>query len=188
MNVYDFDKTIYDGDSSIDFYLFSMSKKPYIIVLIPLIFWGYILYKLKIKDKEYFKEMYFKFVMFFPNIEELVNNFWDKNEYKIKKWYLDQRRLDDLIITASPYFLIREIASRLGIKHLIASEVNQNTGVFISKNCYGKEKVNRYKSEYHDKKIKNFYSDSLSDMPMMELSENAYLVKKDSIENIYKKK
>ena len=26
MNVYDFDKTIYDGDSTIDFYLFSIKK------------------------------------------------------------------------------------------------------------------------------------------------------------------
>ena len=26
MNVYDFDKTIYDGDSTLDFYIFSVKK------------------------------------------------------------------------------------------------------------------------------------------------------------------
>ena len=28
MNVYDFDKTIYDGDSSVDFYKFSLKRHP----------------------------------------------------------------------------------------------------------------------------------------------------------------
>ena len=28
MNVYDFDGTIYDGDSSVDFWLYSIRKKP----------------------------------------------------------------------------------------------------------------------------------------------------------------
>ena len=31
MNVYDFDGTIYDGDSSIDFYLFCIKRKPSIL-------------------------------------------------------------------------------------------------------------------------------------------------------------
>lgn len=35
MNVYDFDNTIYDGDSSIDFYFFVLRKKPSIIFLLP---------------------------------------------------------------------------------------------------------------------------------------------------------
>ena len=29
MNVYDFDKTIYDGDSTLDFYLFSLKKNQF---------------------------------------------------------------------------------------------------------------------------------------------------------------
>ena len=31
MNVYDFDKTIYKGDSTLDFYFFCLRKKPIII-------------------------------------------------------------------------------------------------------------------------------------------------------------
>ena len=36
INVYDFDKTIYNGDSTIDFYLFCLKKKFSIILLLPL--------------------------------------------------------------------------------------------------------------------------------------------------------
>ena len=36
VNLYDFDKTIYDGDSTIDFYLFCLKKKLSIIQYLPL--------------------------------------------------------------------------------------------------------------------------------------------------------
>ena len=52
LNVYDFDKTIYDGDSSIDFYLFCLKRKKSIILLLTKQVFAMILYKLKIK---YFK-------------------------------------------------------------------------------------------------------------------------------------
>lgn len=184
MNVYDFDKTIYDGDSSVDFYLFCLLKKPYIVVLIPSILWGFILYKLRFKEKEYFKEKYFSFVKCFSNIDELVIQFWNKNEGKIKDWYLKQRKSNDVIITASPNFLIEEIVKRLGVDSLIASMVDSENGLFLSKNCYGKEKVKRYKKKFKNIVIENFYSDSMSDLPMMELSNNAFLVKGDSIKKI----
>ena len=34
MNVYDFDKTIYDGDSTADFYLFSLGRHKKILTLL----------------------------------------------------------------------------------------------------------------------------------------------------------
>ena len=36
MNVYDFDKTIYDGDSTIDFYFYCLKKHPKIILCLPI--------------------------------------------------------------------------------------------------------------------------------------------------------
>lgn len=35
MNVYDFDKTIYDGDSTADFYMFSLKRHKMILTLLP---------------------------------------------------------------------------------------------------------------------------------------------------------
>ena len=62
INAYDFDKTIYDGDSSIDFYLYCLKRKKSIILLLPIQLYGMLLYILKIKNKEYFKEKFFVFI------------------------------------------------------------------------------------------------------------------------------
>ena len=51
INVYDFDKTIYNGDSSIDFFIFCLKKNKQIIINIPKIIMYYILYFLKVKNK-----------------------------------------------------------------------------------------------------------------------------------------
>ena len=47
MNVYDFDGTIYDGDSTVDFYVFALKKKPSLISYGPKQAWGFLLYLLK---------------------------------------------------------------------------------------------------------------------------------------------
>ena len=110
------------------------------------------------------------------NVDEYIIEFWNKNDFKIKDWYLKQKKEDDLIISASPYFLLIEITRRLKINNLIASNVNKKNGEFLSKNCYGEEKVKRFKEEYKGLKINNFYSDSLSDKPMMNIAKNSFLV------------
>ena len=62
MDVYDFDGTIYDGDSSIDFYLFCLKKYIKLLRYIPGQVLYSILYKFKIKTKEEFKQKYFSFL------------------------------------------------------------------------------------------------------------------------------
>ena len=44
--------------------------------------------------------------------------------------------------------------------------------------CAGIEKVLRFKKEYPDGVIDEFYSDSYSDMPLAELAKKAYMVDK----------
>ena len=53
--------------------------------------------------------------------------------------------------------------------------------MFLGKNCRGIEKVNRLKEEYKDFIIKEFYSDSKSDIYLAEISEKSFLVKKNKI-------
>lgn len=174
INVYDFDKTIYNGDSTIDFYLYCLKKHPSIILLLPKQILAFILYKLKIKEKEYFKEIFFSFLKKINNIDEQVDDFWLNNKSKIKAWYHEQKNTTDVIISASPDFLLKPICNELKVT-LIATKVDKKTGKFKSKNCYGKEKVVRYTQEIN-KKINKFYSDSLSDKPMMGLAKEKYLV------------
>ena len=75
VHLYDFDKTIYDGDSSIDFYLYCLRKKRSICKYWFKQFWYIILYKLKKKTKTEMKEMFFIFLKEFNNINDLLYEF-----------------------------------------------------------------------------------------------------------------
>jgi len=181
MNVYDFDKTIYNGDSTLDFYMFSLKKKPSLIKYLPIQIMGFIKYMLGICPKLEFKEKFYSFLKGINDTDKFVNEFWDKNQNKIKQWYKNSQKDDDLIISASPTFLLSEICRRVGINYLIASEVNKKTGVCEGKNCYGEEKVVRLKEAFKDHKIDEFYSDSLSDAPLSLLAQKRYIVNGNDI-------
>jgi phosphoserine phosphatase len=64
---------------------------------------------------------------------------------------------------------------------LIASKVNPKTGVYRGKNCYGEEKVRRFKERYAGERIDSFFSDDYADMPLMRIAEQVFLVKKNKI-------
>lgn len=184
MNVYDFDNTIYDGDSTIDFYLFCLRKKPYIIIYLFKQMFGMLLYIFKKIDKTKMKEMFFSFIKIIPT-EEYVSLFWNTNEEKIKEWYIEQKNIDDVVISASPKFLIEPICNRKGISNVLASEVDPKNGKFISINCYGEEKLIRFSKAYDINSIDKFYTDSKSDLPLAKIAKSAYMVNKNSITKWY---
>lgn len=181
MNVYDFDGTIYDGDSSIDFFKFCFKRNKKIILTFPALLFSLILYLLKIKEKEYFKSSFFRFVTQFDNIDSLVDEFWEKNDYKIKSFYRKNHKDSDIIISASPYFLLDCVAKKYKFK-LIATDIDKKTGQLVSKNCYGTEKIKRL-NELGIFKINEFYSDSLSDNCLALIAKKPFMVKKDLIIN-----
>lgn len=180
INGYDFDKTIYDGDSSIDFYKFCLQKNKRVLLMLPNQIYGLILYILGIIDKTSAKEYIFSFLKKIDNVDLYVKEFWKKNTKKIKKWYLKQKKETDVIISASPEFLLKPLEKELKVK-IIASKVDKRNGKFEEPNCHDYEKIKRYKKECKNNKLANFYSDSMSDKPMMTISENAYLVKGNTI-------
>lgn len=181
MNVYDFDGTIYDGDSTLDFYFFCLKKHPNIIMCIPRQCVAAICYKMKRIEKTEFKERFYGFLGKLGNVDTDVKEFWDSYEYRIKSWYKEKQKKDDVVISASPDFLLREICERNQIKCLIASRVNPENGKYDGANCYGKEKVRRFCEMMPEAKIDEFYSDSYSDEPLARLAEKAYVVKKNEI-------
>ena len=181
MNVYDFDNTIYDGDSTVDFYVFCLKRHPSILTLFPRQIWSAVLYKLGKIAKVRFKETFFCFLQKLEHVDNEVSLFWDVRESRIKRWYCVQKKEDDLIISASPFFLLKDICDRLQIKYLIASPVNPQTGKFEGSNCYGEEKVKEFRRKFPNAEIDKFYSDSVSDAPLAELAHKSYLVKKDAV-------
>lgn len=181
MNVYDFDNTIYNGDSTADFYLFSLKRHKKIVLLFPSLILSTIkFYIFKIGTKTDFKEKMYRFLKY-CDIQKDVNDFWNKNQNKIKKFYINQKNDDDVIISASPKFLLEPMCKKLGIKYLIASEVSTENYKYSGINCHGKEKVRRFYEVFPNSQIHNFYSDSYSDTPLANLADKAFMVKKNNI-------
>ncbi len=180
MNVYDFDKTIYDGDSSIHFYLFNVKRKPSILKRFFKQTIAMIKYKLNIITKTQMKTIVYEYFQDIENIDKHVEEFWEKKKGNLQQWYFSQKRSDDVIISASPTFLLKPICDSLGVR-LIASDVDKRTGNNLKENCYGKEKPIRFEELFDSNQIETFYSDSYSDDPMAKLAKKAILVKKNKL-------
>lgn len=182
MNVFDFDNTIYDGESLIDFFLFCIKKKKNLSLYLPLVMYTAILYKLNLLSIDKLYELASRMSSAVINNKEnadlFITEFWEKNEHKLKKYYLDKINSNDVIISASPRILLDKIKDKLKTNHIICSEFNLDTGKFEFI-CFGKNKVTAFKQEYSNTVIDTFYTDSKSDYPLMELAKNTYLVKKN---------
>ena len=181
MNVYDFDGTIYSGDSTADFYKHCLKKYPAILLSVPKMVFAFGMYLLNIYPKTKFKEIMYRFLKYIPDVDREVEIFWDKHQSKIKAYYADTHKDDDVVISASPEFLLEPICARLNVGKLIASRVDKKTGKYEGLNCRDTEKVRRLYEWKSDAEIEDFYSDSLADTPLAELAERAYIVKGDSL-------
>lgn len=182
MNVYDFDKTIYDGDSTADFYLFSLKRHKKILLLAPSLFGAFFrFYVLKKGTKTQFKEKMYRFLQY-CDTERDVEAFWRQNFHKIKSFYRQQQQADDVIISASPVFLLTPACEKLKIRYLIASRVDMHNGKYTGENCHGAEKVKQFYAKFgKDAVIDEFYSDSYSDTPLAQIARRAFLVKGETL-------
>jgi phosphoserine phosphatase len=118
----------------------------------------------------------YSFLQDLENVDEIVEKFWDEHQRFIKEWYLKTQRDDDVIVSASPEFLLIPIRKRLGIKHLIASHMDKKTGKLPDKFNYAEQKVVRFKEKFGDAKIDCFFSDSESDRFIARLADKAIKV------------
>ena len=197
--VYDFDKTIYGGETGTDFLIFYMKKKPLKVFLFGISFVKDILLFLfkKIKLKE-LKGSYFKFLSdeSTDEVEKLANEFWEKRASKVYGWVpneiIENKKETDyvIVISASPLFLIDSFVKKLGFTHafgtIMETEVRNGEKYYLPKvvgeNCKNVEKVkviNRWAEKEGIKyKIIKFYSDSIMDKPLFDIAEKKYWIKK----------
>jgi len=180
MNVYDFDKTIYPHDSATDFFWFCVRRHPAALLSLP----GAAVTALTHLGKPGLhgavKERIYSFLRHVPDVAGAVSAFWDENLDRIYPWYLARRREDDVILSASPTFLVGEACRRLGVRGM-GTEMDMGTGRLLSPNCRGAEKIRRFRAVYGDTPVEEFFSDSFADRPMMELAERSYLMKKGAV-------
>jgi hypothetical protein len=182
VNVYDFDDTIYKGDSGVGFYLYMFKKRFFIVCLYTLKALPVgILFLFKKKDTKDIKDKLFGFIKHIPNIDNYVKSFWDKKQVNIKKWYLEQKKDNDVIITANYDFLIKEICKRLNIKNLIATEYDFKNYKIKGMHSKGENKLKLFSERYPDYIIDKTYSDSRKDIPLLRAGHPGYVVIGDKL-------
>lgn len=175
MNIFDFDGTIHKGDSSVAFYLYCLGKRPYIALLLPVQLAAALLHLLGIIDVTAMKQVFYLYFRL-AGAGSLVGPFWEQDRKNIQQWYMDVRSDNDVLISASPEFMLEPICRELGIRTLIASRVDPHTGRYTGKNCSGEEKVIRFREVFPEEIPANSYYDRDSDLPVSSLAVHGFRI------------
>lgn len=183
MNVYDFDGTIYNGDSGVDFVKFMFLKKPFLICkyllmsIIPSV--SYYLKKITFQE---LKEKVFAFVKEVDDLKVFTEEFAELHRNDIKKYYLDTKRDDDVVVSASLDFYLVPLCNKMGIKNVICTKYDVTNGKIVNTNCKGEEKVRLFDEAYgKDTIIENAFGDSKGDIPIIKRAQNGFVVKNDKL-------
>lgn len=142
MNVFDFDKTLYKGDCTIDYWVYAMRHHSSYAKDLPLQLVAGARYAFGRTTKEEFKEVFYRFLQRLDDPVALAESFWNSATNKMNEVVLAHAQEGDLVVSASPRFLVEIPCKKLGL-NLIASEVDIRSGKLESPNCYGEEKVRR---------------------------------------------
>lgn len=181
MIVFDFDKTMINNDSLFGFYRCThkpglvFSFKHFILLMIA------IFYKLKLVSNSDLKRVGIMLFLRGRSKEELsIAAAKYKKKIKFNSIYsakfLETPKAARLVVTASFEEYIRVLfpddqilGSRLSYKG------NKVNGLEV--NCYGKQKVALVKEIFLVELIDELYTDSYSDLPLMQISKKVHLVK-----------
>lgn len=178
---YDFDNTVYRGDSSTHFTLWCLRRYPKTLLHLPAMAWWGLLFGLRLCKKTKFKSHLFGYLRYVPDADGAVAEFWRGHRKNLKAWYMEKPHGSDVILSASPAFLLEPICAELGVMRLICTRMDRRTGAIQGENCWGAEKVRRLDEVYTDYHMREFYSDSRSDTPLALLADRAFLVKGDEL-------
>ena len=187
MNVFDFDNTIYDGESFVDLFIMVLCKDPTLLRYVPTMVSGIVQYKtgtLRLETAlEQYSNPFEEYVSALSDIDALVDEFWDKHMHKIKPFYDQVRSDDDHVISASPQIVVDEVCRRLGIKRCIGTQFDRKTGK-LGRVCFRENKIAAFRAAYPAAHKSALYTDSMHDKPLMDISDSVYFVKGNKIKRI----
>ncbi|MBR5364202.1 MAG: haloacid dehalogenase-like hydrolase [Oscillospiraceae bacterium] len=185
--IFDFDNTLYRGESAVDFALFMIRSNRKIIFWLPKIFWNLLKYKLCLVKKDNMEAQIDRFLQSClpepENLRRLVRQFWKLHIRKLDSGMISRINPEDVIITAGPAFLLLPIRKQLGTANLLCSEVDLSRKRVLYLN-FSDHKVQRYRERFGQTPVKAFYTDSYNDGAMMQIAEKVYLVQKGNVRRI----
>ena len=189
MNVYDFDNTIYKGESLFDFYFFCLKRDVRFIKFFFAITFNVFKYELCLISNEKLMKLCEKYIFdalkMCPVYEDWVEEFWVKNIKKIKPFYLSQKREDDVILSAAFGIMLRPVCRKLNISedNLLCSEIDLKEQKIV-KLCFRENKPKMFDEKFGNVKIDSFYTDSFNDKPFIQRAERSFIVKGNKIKEI----
>jgi len=188
--VFDFDRTITQKDSLLEFIKFSKGKRQFyfgMLLFSPLL----VAMKLKMYPNWKAKQSLFSFFYKGVSIEQF--NRWGKDFSSEIDKMLRTKAVEALnfhknnndkvvIISASIENWIIPWAEKAGIDTILATRIETGkngllTGKFMTKNCYGQEKVNRLLNELPNRNEYRIiaYGDSRGDRELLDFADESYL-------------
>lgn len=189
--LFDIDKTIIKGDSMFKLLEYTLKKYPKSILGVLLLVVKLFKYKLGLINTKIAKENMF-YTLKYLNEDDLYDfykqvlkkSIYCEAENKMKELYSQNYKI--ILISASPECYLKYFEEEEFIDFVIGTRLYKEGNRFINKiigeNCKGEEKVKRI-NEYLkkldiiiDKENSVAFSDSLSDIPMFNLVNKAYLI------------
>lgn len=195
--VFDFDGTLIKKDSMVLFFkrYFVFSRKNIPIIMKFLL--ESIKFFLGIYTRKQFKEKYINLILRASGIKDMKKLGNDFSDFLLSHILPDGRKEIDrlkkkgyalILLSASPDFYLKKVKDELGFSKLICTETRlENGNLFISgKNCYGNNKILKLQSEYGSNvnwKDSYCFSDHSSDIKLLSLFGNAFIVNNKMIRN-----
>ena len=187
--VFDFDGTITRKDTLLEFIKFSKGKKRF--------YFGFLLFSpllvaMKLKLYPNWKAKQKLFSYFYKGISiEQFNEWGDGFSAEIDKivrpkatgTIKSHKENNDkiVIISASIENWIKPWAEKIGVETILATKIETDkngllTGKFLTKNCYGQEKVNRLSEVFPDRKNYKFIAcgDSRGDKKLINFADEGF--------------
>lgn len=180
IDVYDFDGTIYDGDSTVDFVRFCLGRHPGLLAGLPGLLPALAGVMTRRGGLTQFKSALFTGMAARIDLEAEAALFWQSPQTRknLGRWFeATPRDLPIVIASASPEFELRHAAALLGVDTLIGTRCRAN-GELIGKNCKGEEKIRRIEEALGPFTVRAMYTDSeKADGPLLAIAAERYLVR-----------
>ncbi|WP_291572625.1 HAD-IB family hydrolase [Clostridium sp. UBA4548] len=193
--IFDIDFTLTKKETSIELYKYMLKKDPKLIKHLPKHLITLLLYGMKFYDEKKSKEAFLRFLdgVEEKEVQRIVKDFYREKLSTIiyedaikmiKK--LKNEGYKIYLISASGEFYLNELYNIKEVDKIIGTRFKVENGVFKSlmegANCKGEEKIKRLMEELKkdnvevDFKSSYMFSDSLADLPLLNLVGKGYLI------------
>ena len=186
VDVFDFDGTIYQGDSTVDFVRFVLGENPLrALCLIPPLLRAAGRLCLRRFSLSRWKGDLFAALCRRMDLADAAERFWarEKTRARLGAWYFAlEGTLPRVLASASPDFELRPAARLLGMDALVCTRVDLTTGRLIGANCRGAEKIRRIEAAIGPFAVRAMYTDDArADGPLLAIAKERYLVRRGSV-------